>query len=247
MQGDQQEKVQKAVPATAPHAAKEPMRRRINAFLSRWIQQLRFVLLGILAVAIAFFLVYIVYSEVSKKRSADSTTVAEAAQTAFDAWQAEADATKKAVMEKDLRAQLDTVVTRFPRQYGGQRGLFLRGQVGYATKAWDAARTDFQALAERFPGSYLAPVSLFNAGACAEETGDLAGSAALYAKVAADYADSPVAPRALFNQGRVAEARSAWSEAQAAYEKLDTTYSQSEWQKLAKNRLIALKVEGKVK
>jgi TolA-binding protein len=240
MQGVQQQGAQGHVPA-------EPMRRRISGFLARSVQRFRFVLLAILIAGAAFFVGYIVYGEISKKLMNDSAALSEAAQTSFNTWQTESDATKKAAEEKDLRTRLDALVRRYPRQYGGQRGLFIRADLNYGTKAWEAARKDYETLASRFANSYLAPVSLFNAAVCAEETGDLAGAAKLYAQVYGTYKDSTVAPRALFDSGRVAELRSSWSEAQTAYEQLDTLYSQSVWDKLAKNRLVELKVQGKVK
>jgi TolA-binding protein len=231
----------------AQHAAQEPMRRRIGNFISQSVQRFRVVLLVILVAAAAFFVGYVVYNEINKKLAADSTVLAEAAQTSFDAWQNESDTTKKTAQEKDLRAQLDTLVKRYPRQYGAQRGLFLRAELNYGVKAWDAARKDYESLAARFPNSYLAPVSLFNAAVSAEEAGDLAGASTLYAKVSGTYKDSTVAPRALFDSGRLAEQRGSWSEAQAAYEQIDSLYSQSMWDKLAKNRIIELKVQGKIK
>jgi TolA-binding protein len=240
MQGVQQQGAQ-------GHAPSEPIRRRISAWLARSVQRFRFVLLGILVVGAAFFLGYIIYGEINKKLINDSTALAEAAQTAFTTWQNESDTAKKASAEKDLRASLDTLTRRYPRQYGAQRGLFIRADLNYATKAWDAARKDYEALASRFPNSYLAPVSLFNAAVCAEDTGDTAGAAKLYSKVFTSYKDSTVAPRALFDAGRVAETQGSWTEAQTHYEQLDSQYGQSVWDKLAKNRIIQLKVEGRIK
>ena len=241
MQGIQQQS------GPGQHAAPEPIRRRIGNFISQSVQRFRVVLLVVLVGAGVVFVGYIVYNEINKKLASDATVAAETAQSSFDSWQAETDATKKAALEKDLRAQLDALIKRYPRQYGGQRGLFLRGDLNYSAKAWDAARKDFESLAARFPNSYLAPVSLFDAAVSAEETGDVAGAAALYAKVSGSYKDSTVAPRALFDSGRLAEQRSSWSEAQTAYEQIDTLYSQSMWDKLAKNRIIELKVQGKIK
>ncbi len=240
MQGVQQQGAQGRAPA-------EPIRRRINAFLARSVQRFRFVLLGILIVGAAFFLGYIIYGEINKKLVSDSTAIAEAAQSAFTAWESESDTTKKTSEQKALSEKLDSLIKRYPRQYGAQRGLFIRADLNYQTKAWDAARKDYEALASRFPNSYLAPVSLFNAAVCAEETGDMAGALKLYGMVSANDKDSTVAPRALFDSGRVAEAQGSWTQAQAAYEQLDSAYAQSIWDKLAKNRIIELKVEGKIK
>jgi predicted negative regulator of RcsB-dependent stress response len=225
----------------------EPIRRRISNFLARAVSRFRIALLVVLIAAAAFLLGYVVYNEISKKLTADSTLMAEHAQTQFDAWQSESDAAKKATLEKDLFDQLGTLINRYPRQYGGQRGLLLRADARFDKKAWDAALQDYQTLAARFPKSYLAPISLFNAAVCYEEKADTDNALKLYVKAAADYKDSTVAPRALFDSGRLYEAKSDWASAQKAYQSMDGLYAQSMWTRLAKNRVVELKVRGKIK
>jgi TolA-binding protein len=225
----------------------EPMRRRINNFLARAVSRFRIALLVILIAAAAFLVGYVVYNEISKRLTADSTLMAEHAQTQFDTWQSESDAAKKATLEKDLFDQLGTLINRYPRQYGGQRGLFLRADANFQKKAWDAALQDYQALAARFPKSYLAPISLFNAAVCSEEKGDTDNALKLYVQASSSYKDSTVAPRALFDSGRLYETKSDWANAQKAYQSMDGLYSQSMWTRLAKNRLVELKVQGKIK
>ncbi len=66
-------------------------------------------------------------------------------------------------------------------------------------------------------------------------------------KAAGSYKDSTVAPRALFDSGRLYEAKSDWANAQKAYESMDGLYAQSIWTRLAKNRIVELKVLGKIK
>jgi TolA-binding protein len=225
----------------------EPMRRRINHFLTRAVSQFRIALLVILIAAAAFLVGYLIYSEVSKKLTADSAVMAERAQTQFDSWQSESDATKKAALEKDLFDQLGTLINRYPRQYGGQRGLFLRGDANFEKKEWDAALKDYQGLAARFPKSYLAAISLFNAAVCYEEKGDTDNALKLYVQVAGTYKDTTAAPRALFDSGRLYEAKSDWVNAQKSYQSMDGLYPQSMWTRLAKNRLVELKVQGHTK
>ena len=228
-------------------AQTEPLRRRISNFLAHAVDRFRIALWAILIAAAVFLIGYLIYTEINKKLVYDSSTMAEAAQDLFDKWTAEPDAAKKAALEKDLTEQLNRLVDRYPRQYGGQRGLFLRADLSYSKKAWDAALKDYETLAQRFPKSYLAPISLFDAGVCAEEKGDTDGAQKLYTRVSVSYKDSTVAPRAIFNAGRIDELKGAWTEAQKKYEQMDGLYSQSVWTKLAKNRVIELKVQGKLK
>ncbi len=224
----------------------EPIRRRINNFLSRAVSRFRVALLVILIAAAAFLVGYIVYMEVSKKLAADSSLMAESAAAKYDTWRSETDTQKKAALEKDLFDNLGVLINRYPRQYGGQRGLFIRAEASSANKAWDAALKDYETLAARFPKSYLAPISLFDAAVCYDEKGDTDSALKLYVK-AAGYKESTVAPRALFDSGRLYEAKSDWTNAQKAYESMEGLYAQSMWTRLAKNRLVELKVMGKIK
>jgi tetratricopeptide (TPR) repeat protein len=233
--------------AGAQQGPPEPIRRRINNFLARAVSRFRIALLVVLVAAAAFLVGYFIYGEVTRKLVADSTLLAEHVQTQFDSWRSESDAAKKAVLEKDLFDKLGSLIDRYPRQYGGQRGLFLRADANFEKKAWDAALQDYQSLAARFPKSYLAPISLFDAAVCSEEKGDADNALKLYVKAAADYKDSTVAPRALFDSGRLYEAKSDWANAQKAYQSMDGLYGQSMWTRLAKNRLVELKVQGKIK
>jgi len=234
-------------PGQGQHVPPEPIRRRINNFLAHAVSRFRIALLGILIAAAAFLVGYLVYNEVSKKLLADSTLMAENAQKKFDSWQSESDATKKAALEKDLFDQLGALIGRYPRQYGGERGLQIRADANFAKKAWDASLKDYETLAARFPKSYLAPISLFNAAVCCEEKGDADNALKLYVQASDSYKDSTVAPRALFDSGRLYEAKSDWTNAQKAYQSMDGLYAQSMWTRLAKNRLVELKVQGKIK
>jgi TolA-binding protein len=225
----------------------EPIRRRISNFLARSVSRFRIVLLVIVVAAVAGLLGYFVYGEISKKLAADSTLTAERLQDQYDNWRQETDTAKKAVLEKDLFDGLGKLISRYPRQYGGQRGLFIRAEANYDKKAWDAASADYSTLAARFPKSYLAPISLFDAAVCAEEKGDTDNALSLYLKASSGYKDSAVAPRALFDAGRLYEAKSDWANAQKTYQSMDESYAQSMWTRLAKNRLVELKVLGKIK
>ncbi len=173
--------------------------------------------------------------------------LAESAQDLYDTWQGESDIAKKGALEKQLTDQLGVLTTRYARQYGGERGFFIRANLSYQKKAWDDAAKDYQALAARFPNSYLAPISLFDAGVCLEEKGDSDGALKLYTRVSQAYQDSPVAPRAMFDTARLDEQKESFDDAHKMYDQIDTLFPSSTWDKLAKNRLIELRVLGKIK
>ena len=230
-----------------PQAARPQEKRKIGDVVAHIVHRIRFALWAILIAAAVFLVGYLIWSEVGKKRTIDSTLLVESAQVLFTTWGSEQDAAKKSALEKDLSDQLDGLIARYPRKYGGQRGLFLRADLGFKNKAWDEARKDYEELARRFPASYLAAVSLFNAGVSAEEKGDAEAALGLYMRVVEKYPDSGASPRALFDAARLDEQKGAWEDARKKYERLDSDYALSTWTKLGKNRIIALKVEGKLK
>jgi TolA-binding protein len=230
-----------------PAIANEREKRHPSEIISGFIHNWRYALWAVLILAAAFLVGYLVWSEWNKKLAADSTSAMEKVQDQYDAWEIESDTAKKTTMEKDLMTALDALIARYPRHYGGQRGLLMRAGVYAAGKLWDKAAQDYVDLAARFPQSYLAPISLFNGGVCLEEKGDRDGALAQYLKIKSEYGDSAVTPRAVFNAGRLQEAKNSFEEARLSYESLEADFSSSEWTKLAKNRIIALRVEGKIK
>jgi TolA-binding protein len=230
-----------------PATTNERDKRRLADILTSFVHHWRYALWGVLILAAVFLIGFFVWTEWNKKLASDSTIAMEKVQDQFDSWKSETDSAKKATLETELLTALEALITRYPRHYGGQRGLFMRADVFVAGKLWDKASQDYLDLAGKFPESYLAPISLFNGGVCLEEKGDSDGALAQYQKIAADYADSAVAPRAIFNAGRLQEAKGSFEEAQKSYDRLEADFPSSEWTKLAKNRIIALKVEGKLK
>jgi TolA-binding protein len=224
----------------------ESVGRRIAAALVRFIDRFRFVFWGILGAALVFLVGYFGWSEVTRRQSAEATRQAEQTEKVYDSWLAETDPAKKETIQKDLLGRLDGLAARPGRLYGSQRALFVRANLRFELGAWDEAAADYRELARRFPKSYLAPIALFNAAACLEEKADRDGAVALYEDIVTRWKGTAAAPRALFALGRLAEDAGTWDEARSRYEQLDAEWPSSSWTQLAKNRLIALKVAGKI-
>jgi TolA-binding protein len=230
-----------------PVTANQHEKRRLSDSISLFIHNWRYVMWGILILSALFIVGYFVWTEWNNKVASDSTVAVEKVIDRFDSWKAETDTAKRATLEKALLTDLDALVTRFPRQYGGQRALYMRAAVYADGKLWEKAAQDYLDVAARFPQSYLASMSLFDAGVCLEEKGNTEAALTQYARIQKEFGDSAVAPRALFSSGRLYEAKSSFEDAKKSYDALEADYPDSEWTKLAKNRIIALKVAGKLK
>ncbi len=231
----------------AAHAQGEHEKRKLSEVIAQVIHSWRYVLWTVLIIGAALLAFYFVYTQVNQKRAAASIEAAESVQKLYAQWSAETNAETKTTEEAQLVTALDSLVKNYPRQYGGQRGLFLRAEYYYEKKDWEKAVSDYQALSKGFPQSYLAPIALFNAGVCLEQSGKMEEALALYKSIIDLYKDSSTAPRALFDAGRISEQQNAIDQAKTFYDKLSTDYPQSEWTILAKNRIIELKAAGDIK
>ncbi len=214
--------------------------------LSGVLQKGRLALVILLIAVLAGIVFYFVWTEVQSAAREKSARWAEQAQELQQQWSAEADATKKQSLEKQLTDLLARILSRYPRQYAAQRALLLRAEMAYRSKDWGQAAENYQALAGRFPRSYLAPLGLLYAGVSYEELGDGKKALASYQRIEERYRDSYLAPRVLFSIGRLLESEGDYAGALKAYNRMEDDHPDSNWTKMARNRIIQLKTEGKI-
>ena len=228
--------------STSQPEAKPRFLDRLSAVLQKGRVPLLIVLIAALAVLVAYF----VWSEVQAAAREKSARWAEQAQDLEQQWSAEADAAKKQALEKELTDLVARTLSRYPRQYASQRALLLRAEMAYRSKDWGKAAESYQALANRFPRSYLAPLGLLYAGVSYEELGDAKKALSSYQRIEERYRDSYLVPRVLFSIGRLLETDGDYAGALKAYNRMEDDHPDSNWTKMARNRIVALKTEGKI-
>jgi TolA-binding protein len=214
--------------------------------LAAVLQKGRLALLILLITALVAVVAYFVWTEVQNAAREKSALWAEQAQELEGRWAAEADQSSKQAQEKELTDLLSRILSRYPRQYAAQRAYLLKARIAEQAKDWSEAAKNYQALARAFPRSYLSPLALLYAGASYEELGDAKQALSSYQQVRERYRDSYLAPRALFSVGRLLEAEGDFAGALKAYNALEDDHPDSNWTRLARNRIILLKTEGKI-
>lgn len=127
----------------------------------------------------------------------------------------------------------------------GLRANMLIAEIKFAQKNYEEARAAWLKAISAKGKNYTTSLCYFNAAVCSENLGD-AESAISYYKSASDDEDFVLVDHALFSLGRVNESAQKYEDAKAAYEKLFDLHSTSDWGKLAKSRLIALKAAGNI-
>ncbi len=126
----------------------------------------------------------------------------------------------------------------------GARANMLLAEI-YFEKADYSASKDAWVKAAAKGHSYIVPYSSYQAAVCSENLNN-AEDALKYYQAAANDAEFFLKDHALFNVGRLNEEKSDFEAAKVAYEKLNAEQPDTEWAHLAKTRLIALKIDGKI-
>ncbi len=215
--------------------------------LANFVDKRKIIIWAVLISIIVAIVLYFVFVERNKRLTEASTVLAEEAEDLYGQWLNETDEKKKSELETKLLDKIKLVLREYPHQYGSQRVLFVRANFYFNKKEWKKAASDFTYLADAFPKSYLARISLFNAASCNEELGNTNKAIELYRNLVDKYSDSALVARSLFSIGRIYEGLNKYDEAKKVYNELEDKSPSSNWTKIARNRIIYLKVQGKIK
>jgi TolA-binding protein len=147
---------------------------------------------------------------------------------------------------RELEQLIEEILSRYPRQYAAQRAIFIRANLAFENEQWPEAADQYRALAKSFPKSYLAPLSLFNAAVSYEQADDLEQGIAAYRDLSEQFADNFLVPHALFSMGRLYEVNEDYQSAFEVYNRLEDEFPLSNWTKMGRNRIIDLKVKGRI-
>lgn len=214
--------------------------------LSDFLQKARIPLLALLIAAIAVLIGYFVWHGWQARAREKSALLSEKAQDLHQEWIYEQEEGAKKKLETELADLLQHIFKKYPRQYAAQRARLIEADLAYRARDWAKAAAAYQALASGFPRSYLAPLSLLYSGACYEELGDGKKALEAYERIRARYRDSYLMPQVLFASGRLLESDGDFAGASKAYTQLEESHPDSNWTKLARNRIIDLKLKGKI-
>lgn len=213
--------------------------------ISDFISKNRVVFLSIVGAIVGVVVIVGVYSLVSNSIANNSSRAMEEVRTKIASWNSETDTTKKNDAETAILADLDAVAKKWPNSFAAQEALFTKSGFYAFKKDWANAETTSLDAAKKLPKTYLAPIALESAAVAAEEQGKADVALEYYNKIIAQYKDdTPNLAHAYFSVARLSEAKSDWKTALDNYGKLLSNFADSDWAKLAKDRVIYLKSQG---
>jgi len=225
----------------AAHDARDANDAALTQKISSLIVRFRTPIIAVLAAGLVAVAGLVVASLVLTSRREAAFERIERAVSDLEKARAADDKAALPAKEDEILAEMRDVAARNPRSFAAARALMTVADILHSRKDWKAAEEAYRAASAAAPKAYTAALCEFNAAVCADEQGNADAAVELFAK-AADRADFPLRPMALFNLGRVEEQRSNKEAAIAAYQRLADTFPDDEWTKLAKSRLVSLKL-----
>ncbi len=209
---------------------------RLAEALHKYWKGIIYALIGIVIVVAALA----IYTGIKERKIEAGTAQAEELQENFLQWQ-NSDDDQRNELENGITGEIDSIKSDFSGTFAHQRALLIEGKMAWEKEEWDNAVLAFEEIALRYPKSYLAPVALMNQAAALEEAGNDKEAVEVYQKLVEGYSSSsPDAPRALFSIGRLYETTGQLEAASGAYQELIETFPDSDWTKLARDRIIYL-------
>jgi tetratricopeptide (TPR) repeat protein len=235
---------QEVSPKAKPAEKKKTLYVKFGDFLRKY----RVIILALFGAALLAIIGVAVGTMIKSARINASSESAQKLDADYQAYASEANETKKAELEKTFLASVDAATKKWPRQFAGMRAYSYKAKIEEAKKDWAAAEKDWQAIVVAFPDAYIAPVALQGAALAAEEQGAFDRAIADYKKLVDKYSGKTIGiPHAYFALGRLAEQTKDYTGAMTSYQKLVSLWPDSDWTKLATDRIISLKSQGLAK
>ncbi|HOX18284.1 MAG TPA: hypothetical protein PKW82_07490 [Spirochaetales bacterium] len=228
--------------AERDQGAEPGLAAKLNDFLRR-NRVAAFAVLVTLVVGIAGVAVWSVVSEAADAKAA---LAVEAADASFAAWTSAPDAAAKSDLEATLRAELEALSARYGTDWPGLHAELLAARMVAEAGKWAEAESLYAALARKAPAtSHVGPAAYRYAADAAERAGANDRAATLLNEfLAAWEGKAPGAERAHLALLRLAEAVRDYAAAREQYEVMVSRYPDSDWTKLAANRILYLESQG---
>jgi tetratricopeptide (TPR) repeat protein len=199
---------------------------------------------GVFGIAVAIIVVGIgTATVVSRNISIQSTQAMEKLEADFDAWNTLKD-DKKAAEGLVLISVADTLISRYPKRYAAAAASIIKAQVLTTNGDLEGAEKVYADLVAKQPDSHIAPVALANAASLAEDRGSVEKALEYLKRASEQYPTAPGSGRVLLSLGRIYEQNKQFDKAKEAYGKLIASGNESDWTKLARDRIIIMKSLG---
>jgi tetratricopeptide (TPR) repeat protein len=230
-------------PRSKPAEKKTPYMK-----FSDFLKKYRLAVLIAFGIAMLALIGVAVATVISSSTLKASTASMEKMDADFAAYESEKDQAKKTELEKEVVASAEDTAQKWKGKYAALRAISYKAKIAESKKDWAEAEKNWLDIAVRAPQSYLAPIAIGNAAKAAEEQGAPDRALADYQKLVEKYSDKTIGiPHAYFSIGRLSESAKDYAAATKAYQKVVSAWPDSDWTKLATDRILFMKSHGLTK
>jgi tetratricopeptide (TPR) repeat protein len=231
-----------------PTKAKSSEKKTFYVKFSDFLRKYRMIVLIIFGAALVAVVGVAVSTAIKDSQLKASTASLEKLDADYSTYSSEQDPAKKADLEKSFITLADQMSKKWQGRYAGQKALAYKAKIEESNKDWAAAEKDWLDIVSSAPSSYLAPIALQGAATAAEEQGAVDRAIADYRKLVDKYSDQTIGmPHAYFSLGRLSEQSKDYTAALTAYQKVASSWPESDWTKLATDRILFMKSSGMIK
>ncbi len=212
---------------------------KLNDFMHK--NRKLFMAIGITALALVVILgvTSVITSGIARK----STIALEKLEMEYSKWY-EAEDSEKTSLSTAVIEMAANVAKTYGKRYAAARATMIKAEVLYASKDLKGAEAGFSDVATSFPKLHLAPVALANAATVAEDQGDTESALNYLLQAESKYPGFPGSGRVSLSIGRIYESTKQYGKAMETYSRLLSTGVESDWTKIAQDRIILLKSQG---
>lgn len=226
-------------------AGKAEEKKSLYTSFSDFLRKYRVAIIGIFSAIVLAFVALVVIDAVQEGAATASTARVEKLLDVYSSYKGETDSAKKAELEKSIFSSVEEIAKKWPRLFASQRARSISARVYESKEDWASAEREWIAAADALPSSYMAPLALQNAAAAAEEQGADSRAIEYYKRLIARYDSATIGlVHAYFALGRLYENSRDYASAVENYKKIVSTWPDSDWTKLATDRILALKAKG---
>lgn len=217
------------------------MAERIEMTLQKTLVAHRKVLLIVLIALIVVVIGIGVGTSVSKRATAKQFNLIDELETTYSEIQVmDSDDANYQAKYDDLLAQLTDLAGKNGK-YPALKAQYLLGMISFEKEEYQSALDSFYAVYGKSKNTYMGSLSLSNAAAAAEELGNVTLALEYYTKLIDEFGFSAAeAPKALFAQARLQETNGNTELAKATFQQLADQFPNSEFGKMAQNKVDLL-------
>ena len=184
------------------------------------------------------------FTMISRDINNKATLAMESLESDFETWNELQDDKKTPDASASIIEKADSLIKKYAKQYASTRASVIKSQLLFSSGDLEGAEKAYVEMATRLPESHMAPVALINASSIAEDRGQTDLAIAYLEKVVGKYPEAPGFGRALLSLGRIYEQKKQYDQAKEMYGKLIASGIESDWTKLAHDRIILMKSLG---